>query len=479
MKVSVKYFMILLFFCMVEYTYGQNVNVSHLLLEKDTIGNITKTIVRGYDKSAVLYIEQNGKHYFTSMSYSEPDTGHNFNLVNLKKLEIDPSYNVNDFKIVGKDYVYFCGEHIQNNDSYGFIGFFELQELLQGNMNADIKIQDNFVQNIVSTNIDRVANLDKMEVFFESDKFHLVAIGNTSNSVSCVFEMITDVVGDINGTWQFGMTNCTSEKMNDIAVTDKYVVTVGTCYSYSYSTIRRYLKQGIFSNTVDYDIAYFYPPNESASATEYLADDMDNILITPIQGDTIAIASYWYNSANQTPHLNGVLIRIYDMSSAPAPLMLASMSINQSYYNGKWELKEFMYDTIFQTFALLQNMEESQSPNSLVNSFSVIDLINMSIETVSYPGMEFTSFDRCFVSDYNILLGYDINKRSKLLFAVDKMNDFNICYGNNLNLSTNFKSIYTHKFVDEGFSIYWGNLSFYNEYFIDFMSQYMDVICRI
>ena len=133
MKVSVKYFMILLFFCMVEYTYGQNVNVSHLLLEKDTIGNITKTIVRGYDKSAVLYIEQNGKHYFTSMSYSEPDTGHNFNLVNLKKLEIDPSYNVNDFKIVGTDYVYFCGEHVSNNSSYGFIGFFDLQELLQGN----------------------------------------------------------------------------------------------------------------------------------------------------------------------------------------------------------------------------------------------------------------------------------------------------------------------------------------------------------
>jgi len=123
MKVSVKYFMILLFFCMVEYTYGQNVNVSHLLLEKDTIGNITKTIVRGYDTSAVLYIEQNGKHYFTSMSYSEPDTGHNFNLVNLKKLEIDPSYNVNDFKIVGTDYVYFCGEHVSNNSSYGFIGF--------------------------------------------------------------------------------------------------------------------------------------------------------------------------------------------------------------------------------------------------------------------------------------------------------------------------------------------------------------------
>ena len=124
-------------------------------------------------------------------------------------------------------------------------------------------------------------------------------------------------------------------------------------------------------------------------------------------------------------------------------------------------------------------MEESQRPKSLVNSFSVIDLINMSIETVSYPGMEFTSFDRCFVSDYNILLGYDINKRSKLLFAVDKMNDFNICYGNHLNLSINFKSIYTHKFIDEGFSIYWGNLSFYKEYFIDFISQYMDVICRI
>ena len=471
--------MILLFFCMIGYTYGQNMNVSHLLLEKDTIGNITKTIVRGYDKSAVLYIEQNGKHYFTSMSYSQPNTGHDFNLVNLKKLEIDPSYNVNDFKIVGKDYVYFCGEHIQNNDSYGFIGFFELQELLQGNMNADIKIQDNFVQNVVFANVDKIANLDKMEVFFESSKFHLVAIGSTSNSASCIFEMITDVVGDINGAWKFGITNCTSEKMNDIAVTDNYVVTVGTCYSQSYSTIRRYLKQSIFSGTIDYNIAYLYPPNENASATEYLADDMDNILITPIQGDTIAIASYWYNSANQTPHLNGVLIRIYDMSSAPAPLMLASLSINQSYYNGKWELKEFMYDTIFQTFALLQNMEESQSPNSLVNSFSVIDLINMSIETVSYPGMEFTSFDRCFVSDYNILLGYDINKRSRLLFAADKMNDFNICYGNHLNLSINFKSIYTHKFIDKGFSIYWGNLSFYKEYFIDFISQYMDVICRI
>mgnify|MGYP007111713201 FL=1 len=161
--------MILLFFCIVGYTYGQNVNVSHLLLEKDTIGNITKTIVRGYDTSAVLYIEQNGKHYFTSMSYSEPDTGHNFNLVNLKKLEIDPSYNVNDFKIVGKDYVYFCGEHVSNNSSYGFIGFFELQELLQGNMNAEIKIQDNFVQNIVSNHLVRVANLTKMEVFFESN----------------------------------------------------------------------------------------------------------------------------------------------------------------------------------------------------------------------------------------------------------------------------------------------------------------------
>ena len=231
MKVSVKYFMILLFFCMVEYTYGQNVNVSHLLLEKDTIGNITKTIVRGYDTSAVLYIEQNGKHYFTSMSYSEPDTGHNFNLVNLKKLEIDPSYNVNDFKIVGTNYVYFCGEHIQNNDSYGFIGFFDLQELLQGNMNAEIKIQDNFVQNIVSTNIDRVANLDKMEVFFESGKPSIMAEGITSNLKSCILEIPAPDMVMQNGVYKLDVSNYVSERLNDKVVADSNVTTKGIYYS--------------------------------------------------------------------------------------------------------------------------------------------------------------------------------------------------------------------------------------------------------
>ena len=231
MKVSVKYFMTLLFFCMVEYTYGQNVNVSHLLLEKDTIGNITKTIVRGYDTSAVLYIEQNGKHYFTSMSYSEPDTGHNFNLVNLKKLEIDPSYNVNDFKIVGTNYVYFCGEHVSNNSSSGFIGFFDLQELLQGNMNAEIKIQDNFVQNILSNSVVSVTNLTKMEVFFESGKPSIMAEGITSNLKSCILEIPAPDMVMQNGVYKLDVSNYVSERLNDKVVADNNVTTKGIYYS--------------------------------------------------------------------------------------------------------------------------------------------------------------------------------------------------------------------------------------------------------
>ena len=322
-----------------------------------------------------------------------------------------------------------------------------------------------------------VSNLTKMEVFFGGgNKFHVVAIGETSDSKACIVEMKTDAVGDLNGTYKLGISNCTSERMNDMAVTDNYVVTVGTCYSQSYAAIRRYLKQDIFSNTVDYDTAYTYPPNENIPVSEYLADDINNILITPIQGDTIAIATYWYNPANQAPHLNGTLIRIYDVASTPEPSMLASISINQNYYNGNWELKEFLYNPDFNSFALLQRMEEA--PNSLVNLFSKINLSNnISITSAKYYDFEFSSFDKCLSYQYNILSGYEINYPTDWTFIGDKIDNPNFCSGHDLNLTVSFKSLYTAKIEANGFSENKKDLSFYKENLFNFKSKYMDLLC--
>ena len=473
---KIKHIILIGLLCTIGLSYGQGVVVHNILLENKFKDDITKTIVRSYNNNSISYIEGNIKHCFVAMSYSPTDTGHNFNLVETKEIQIDNSYIVNDFKIVDSSYVYLCGKHIKNNDSLGFIGFFELSEFLAGNDNTVIEVNDDFRQKINNYTV-KVSNLIKMEVFFGGgDKFHVVAIGETSDSRSCIVEMKTDMVGDINGTYQLGISTCKTERINDIAVTDNYVVTVGTCYLAPYSTIRRYLKHDIFSNIVNHDTAYLYPPNESISATEYLADDINNILITPIQGDTIAIASYCYNSANQTPHLNGTLIRIYDVSSTPEPSMLASISINQNYYNGDWKLKEFQYNPVFKTFELLQNMEDA--PNSLVNLFSKIYLNNVFlVESAKYYDIEFSSFDNYFSSQYNILSGYDINNPFKWIFVGDKIDNPNFCNGYNLNQTISFKSLYTAKIVTDNFSENKDDLSFYKKHLFNFKSKHMDLLC--
>ena len=136
MNVKLKYVALAVLLSLVGFSYGQN-SLDYIHLKYDTTGRVTKTIVRAFEDNSISYIERGGKHYFTVALYDG-----SFIDVGLKIMEIDASYNVNDFKIIDK-VLYFCGNYVKNGKTNGLVGFFNVSDFINDNP-VNLNIQNSF-----------------------------------------------------------------------------------------------------------------------------------------------------------------------------------------------------------------------------------------------------------------------------------------------------------------------------------------------
>ena len=467
MNVKLKYVALAVLLSLVGFSYGQN-SPDYIHLKYDTTGRVTKTIVRAFEDNSISYIERGGKHYFTAALYDG-----SFIDVGLKIMEIDASYNVNDFKIIDK-VLYFCGNYVKNGKTNGLVGFLNVSDFINGNP-VDFNIQKSFG---ISNNDDnfKVLDLHKIELFYANETFHIVTIGKTSTPEYCILELLPNSLGESNGVYYLGVLDELSEVLNDIAVADNYVITVGSLYSGTTASIRRFSKNGISSDTSLCNTAYIYPSNND-SQSNYWQEDLTDFLITPVQNDIVTIASYWFNPADPITgnNLRGTMLRFYNIATLSAPTMMSSLSLGQTYYNGGWKLKELDYEPSSQAFTLLQEMEISA--NSLVSLFTTLCFTcNQTLHSIGYSNIEFTSFDN-INGTHTVMTGFHRNPSTYFMLVGDRINSQNFCLGNSVNLTLSSRSIYGEKKEREKINYYYDDLLFNSTKIKVFDSTYFDNSC--
>ena len=464
--------LILLIFT-VCFAYGQSGNPVSLVSEiSDSTNLVTKTIIRDYEGLAVAYIEKGGGHFFTISD--TPSQTNPANNIELKKAEISSNYSVEDFKVYG-DYIYCCGIYM---NYYGFVGFANIKDLLE-HSTFDFKAYNNFKNPSDDNYV--ITKLFKIEVFESNDDFRIVAIGKIMNSKAKTKSCLLKIVTNLNATnmvYKILESSSDKEEINDIAVTDNYVVTVGSIFGRNEAAIRRFDKYHLVSNLTT---VYTYPTNENNS-TLYIAEDINDFLITKVSGDTIAIASYWYipAAANLGTNLRGTLVRIYDLSTTTAPTMMTSMSVNQNYYIGNWKMKEFQYNNTFSSFTILQDAEEFS--NTLESILTRISFNPLVVQTEYYPNIKLSSLDNVEGTMYCLLNGFSkptANTYNMLSVKLNNYNNSNTCavYQSG---TISFKSIYTSKietvplvtFGMEGEFISIGNIPISTENYINSCVKY-------
>ena len=340
---------------MFGFAYGQNYPVSHISFEQNNYNSVTKTIIRSYNGYVVSYIEDRGQHFFTITTIQ--DTQNPTNNMFIKKAEIDPQYSVTDFKIID-NYIYCCGIFTNN---HAFVGYASIENLLvhnsfDFNVHADFnnpRVQDHYV-----------STLSKLEVFKTETDYRIITIGRTLNhkneNKACLMEIITTTLGNNNIAYKIGESPIEQETITGLAITDKYIVTVGSLYDNTCTAIRKFYKNKIFNDSTNITNVYTYPTNEDYIPS-LIGEKADNILATTIISDTIGTASYWYHApaANLGTDLQGVLLRIYDIIPSP-PTMITSISINHNVCTGNWKINDFQYNSIIKAFTLLQYTNISQ-----------------------------------------------------------------------------------------------------------------------
>lgn len=406
----------ILFLALFEFSNGQTGNFSSYIANgSDSTERVKNTIIRSYKEYAVAYIEKANHHYFTISNQVSRVTAPN---LELKRAEIDTSYHVKDFKIYD-NYVYCCG--VQNGN--GFIGFCNIKDLLFEDR-FEFYTYSNFVDTNSTPDDHYVTKLFRLDAYQDNGTFNIVAVGTTINrsqntKKDCILKVETSI-GVVSMTYSVAEPEFCKEKFNDIIVTDNYVVTVGSFDNLV--AFRQMERSNFFSAN---DTALFIFPTHEDDPNFYVFEEIDDVFITKISGDTIATVAYWHPSpaANIGTNMQGVLLRIYRLvyiNGLHYPIMISSISIDQSYHTGNWKLKEFQYNNTLKIFTLLQDTEINQ--NSLESLLSVVDFdSNPIVRSEYYSDIELLSLGNVSNSYFCFLNGYDRQNINKYTMVSNRL----------------------------------------------------------
>ena len=298
---------------------------------------IQKTIIRETaSPRSISYVETATDHYF---AFS--DGSANPMILN----NISTAISVNDFYI-SDDTVFFCGSNIANR---AFLGHFEINDFFFGTHSYSYTAFNFFS----ADNITLIKTFDKMVAFEENGVRKLAVIGYDQNPEPLVAEVLYNV-GTGTVTYTVGQLSGSTEEIYDIALTDHYVITAGFRYFSNViarPSIRVYDRSSMFQAGGPQDTVNCL----SKYGSQTVSFDPTQLVMSHLQGDTFAVATYWRhnNSNNDT----GVFVSIQRIASSGQVAWVNSLVTTQSFQNGSWQLRGMTAMDYSSHFYLLQSAE--------------------------------------------------------------------------------------------------------------------------
>lgn len=265
-------------------------------------------------------------------------------------------YRVLDFEIYN-DFVIFCGVY---RGVQGFLGWFNIQDLFYGggafHIDETTLIQEQFL------------SLENIEVYGESADVYVVGYGKDLNTSSYIaFEAKGATLNNLS--YRAKPLVC-DEIVNDIAVTDKYVVIASTMINHNYQVntpcgvcLDVYPKTNVLGLAVDQQYLFqTHIATGPLSPTSPTGSEPYNnqLLITHKRGDLIAMASY---NKTRIPSEESFWIKTIDISSGSfvGNFLSTPMDISSA------ELRGFHYNSLAQSYVSLHhNVAYAGNPFEMV-----------------------------------------------------------------------------------------------------------------
>lgn len=280
-------------------------------------------------------------------------------------------YYVNDFEIYRHDTVIMCGYYMSNTQD-GFIGCFGIYQAFF--LSYPIFLANNFLASTSNQTVP-VREFKEVEVYekpvMQGTKTSAVAVGILGGNTggSCVLETIIDM-STFTPIWAYssGTSGEYSEEMNQITITNNYIVTGGTMFNdYDAVKMRVFMKTSapdIFSytsyGTNGYDDVYYFPSNNVPQYANAFPVISNNWQMTWTVNNEVALASFWqYGYPPNYTTYEGVLLHVYDitdMLTIPNVAPLHTL-INYDKTNIISRIKDIRYNRQSQALYLLMDID--------------------------------------------------------------------------------------------------------------------------
>lgn len=299
--------------------------------------NVDKTIIRSCQGAAsISYYETAYGHFF--LYYDSLSS-------NAVSLPIQMVFSVNDFMIDGED-VYFCGT---TNSSTGLWGHFRICQFFFGTREYEYS---NF---LFPASGGFVKTFKRIELLSSTPHPKMALIG-TGSATSLVVELVYNPVIQ-NLSYRMGEVDALyNESIEDIVVTDNYVVTLGYLMSGTegHPCMRVFLRNNMFSANGPQNVLHEYLSN-----TPVVSDfDTGQIVSSHLDADYFAVGSFWRGP--NSSYNEGTYIGIYEvekMGNTFVPRHDTSMITNQVNYSSSWRLRGMTGYDLSSYFYLLQNAD--------------------------------------------------------------------------------------------------------------------------
>lgn len=273
-------------FC-VMLTMTLGISAQEYLVETTYPSPIQKTIVRSHvHPSTVSYVVSGKDKYF---SYADAS-------MTVRKRRIDSDIEVNDFYVT-EDYVCFCG-YKKTTVKEGLVGWFKIADFFTG---TGTYYQYHSFDWVV----------DKVEEFAHIESLggrRTVLVGNTVGGSALVMGL-TGLLGSATGwTYEVGVSTEPTEVINQVCLTDNYVVTTGRSFNYAVETIRILDRNNLFVALGPYHAIYYYPSCGTGTWTR--TTDAMSAALTHVVGDQFAVAERVYTLSSTSVY--GTEIKVID-----------------------------------------------------------------------------------------------------------------------------------------------------------------------
>lgn len=307
-------------------------NAQEYMVETVYPGAVGRTIVREHTYPATIsYVESGAGKFF---SYADAS-------MTVKKRMIANDIVVNDFYVT-EDYVCFCG-YKKTTVKEGLVGWFKIADFFTGT--GTYYLYHNF--DWMVDNVEEFAHIESL------GGRRTVLVGNTAGGSALVMGL-TGLLGSATGwTYEVGVSTEPTEVINQVCVTNNYVVTTGRSFSHAVETIRILDRSNLFVPLGPFHAIYYYSSYGTGTWTR--TTDAMSAALTHVAGDQFAVAERVY-----TLPLNayGTEIKVMDalqtllnpFSAVPVHRLFIQASSSSST---TYEIKDMVYCVAARSLALL------------------------------------------------------------------------------------------------------------------------------